>query len=157
MTKPLVVDQSRTIPLGQEDVFRDMVPMPLPELFRRWYGPIPPIKEVRGQTGDWDSVGQSRTVVLVGGGSMLEQLTQFDPPHSFGYTLSDIKGPLSPLVGRVDGVWMFEPIGSGTNVTWRWTIHPRSGLTAPLLPVFGKLWKGYARQSLEELSKQLVH
>ncbi len=157
MTKPLVVDQSRTIPLGQKDVFRDMVPMPLPQLFRRWYGPIPPIKEVRGQTGDWDSVGQSRTVVLVGGGSMLEQLTQFDPPHSFGYTLSDIKGPLSPLVGRVDGVWMFEPIGSGTNVTWRWTIHPRSGLTAPLLPVFGKLWKGYARQSLEELSKQLVH
>ena len=157
MTKPLVVDQSRTIPLGHKDVFRDMVPMPLPQLFCRWYGPIPPIKEVRGQTGDWDSVGQSRTVVLVGGGSMLEQLTQFDPPHSFGYTLSDIKGPLSPLVGRVDGVWMFEPFGSGTNVTWRWTIHPRSGLTAPLLPVFGKLWKGYARQSLEELSKQLVH
>ena len=157
MTKPLVVEQSRTIPLGQEDVFRDMVPMPLPELFRRWYGPIPPIKEVRGQTGDWDSVGQSRTVVLVGGGSMLEQLTQFDPPHSFGYTLSDIKGPLSPLVGRVDGEWIFEPIGSGTNVTWRWTIHPRSSLTAPLLPVFGKLWKGYARQSLEALSKQLVH
>ena len=157
MTKPLVVEQSRTIPLGQEDVFRDMVPMPLPELFRRWYGPIPPIKEVRGQTGDWDSVGQSRTVVLVGGGSMLEQLTQFDPPHSFGYTLSEVKGPLSPLVGRVDGEWIFEPIGSGTNVTWRWTIHPRSGLTAPLLPVFGKLWKGYARQSLEALSKQLVH
>ena len=157
MTNTLVVDQSRTIPLGQKDVFRDMVPMPLPQLFRRWYGPIPPIKEVRGQTGDWDSVGQSRTVVLVGGGSMLEQLTQFDPPHSFGYTLSEIKGPLSPLVGRVDGVWMFEPFGSGTNVTWRWTIHPRSGLTAPLLPVFGKLWKGYARQSLEALSKQLVH
>jgi Polyketide cyclase / dehydrase and lipid transport len=157
MTNTLVVDQSRTIPLGQKDVFRDMVPMPLPQLFRRWYGPIPPIKEVRGQTGDWDSVGQSRTVVLVGGGSMLEQLTQFDPPHSFGYTLSDIKGPLSPLVGRVDGVWVFESIGSGTNVTWRWTIHPRSGLTAPLMPVFGKLWKGYARQSLEELSKQLVH
>ena len=143
--------------MGHQDVFRDMVPMPLPQLFRRWYGPIPPINEMRVQTGDWDSVGQSRTVVLVGGGSMLEQLTQFDPPHSFGYTLSDIKGPLSPLVGRVDGVWIFEPIGSGTNVTWRWTIHPRSGLTAPLLPVFGKLWKGYARQSLEELSKQLVH
>ena len=57
----------------------------------------------------------------------------------------------------MDGEWIFEPIGSGTKVTWRWTIHPRSGLTAPLLPVFGKLWKGYARQSLEELSKQLVH
>jgi Polyketide cyclase / dehydrase and lipid transport len=157
MTKPLVVEQSRAIRLAQDDVFRDMVPMPLPTLFRRWYGPIPPIKEVRGQTGDWDAVGQSRTVVLVGGGSMREELTQFDPPQSFGYTLSDIKGPLSPLVGRVDGEWIFAPLGSETNVIWRWTIHPRSALTAPLLPVFGMLWKGYARQSLEELSKQLVH
>jgi len=41
MTKPLVVEQSRTIAMGQDDVFRDVVPMPLPELFRRWYGPIP--------------------------------------------------------------------------------------------------------------------
>ena len=157
MAKPLVVEQSRTIPVGQDDVFRDMVPMPLPSLFRKWYGPIPPIKEVRDQTGDWDAVGQSRTVVLVGGGSMREELTTYNPPHSFGYTLSDIKGPLSPLVGSVDGEWAFEPLGAGTNVIWRWTIYPRTGLTAPLLPVFGMLWKGYARQSLEELSKQLVH
>ncbi len=157
MTKPLVVEQSRTIPMGRDDLFRDMVPMPLTDLFRRWYGPIPPIKEVRNQTGDWDGIGQTRTVVLVGGGSMLEELTTYDPPHSFGYTLSDVKGPLSPLVGHVDGEWVFEPKGSGTDVTWRWTIHPRSGFTAPLLPVFGILWKGYARQSLQELSKQLVH
>ena len=157
MAEPLVVEQSRTIPMGQDAVFRDMVPMPLPSLFRKWYGPIPPIKEVRDQTGDWDAAGQSRTVVLVGGGSMREELTQFNPPHSFGYTLSNIKGPLTPLVGKVDGEWTFEPLGSGTNVVWRWTIYPRTGLTAPLLPVFGMLWKGYARQSLEELSKQLVH
>jgi len=157
MAKPLVVEQSKTIPMGQDDVFRDMVPMPLTSLFRKWYGPIPPIKETRDQTGDWDSAGRSRTVVLVGGGSMREELTQFNSPHSFGYTLSDIKGPLAPLVGSVDGEWIFEPVGSGTNVTWRWTIHPRTKLTAPLLPVFGMLWKGYARQSLDELSKQLVH
>lgn len=157
MAKPLVVEQSRTIPMGRADVFRDMVPMPLPELFSKWYGPIPPIKETRDQTGEWDAVGQSRTVFLVGGGSMNETLTQFDAPNSFSYTLSDVKGPLSPLVDHVEGVWLFEPIGNGTNVTWRWTIHPRSGLTAPLLPVFGWLWKGNARQSLAELSRQLVH
>jgi hypothetical protein len=29
-------------------------------------------------------------------------------------------------------------------------------LTAPLLPVLGRLWKGYARQALEQLSAQLV-
>lgn len=134
-----------------------MVPMPLPILFRRWYGPIPPVKDVRGQTGDWDAVGQTRTVVLTGGGSMREELTHFDPPNSFGYTLTDIKGPMAPFVGRVDGEWRFDPVGTGTKVTWRWTIHPRSALSAPALPVFGRVWRGYARQALEELSNQLVH
>ena len=103
MAQPLVVGQSRAIPVGPEAAFSGTVPIPLPTLFHRWYGPIPPIKEVRDQAGDWNAVG------------------------------------------------------TGTRVTWRWTIHPKSSFAAPLLPVFGKLWMGYARQSLETLSDQLVH
>ena len=156
MAQPLVVEQAREIPVGQEAALSGTVPIPLPTLFHRWYGPIPPIKEVRDQSGDWDSVGQSRTVVLTGGGSMREQLTSYESPNAFGYTLSEVKGPLAPLVHHVEGLWAFEPVGAGTKVTWRWTIHPRSSFVAPLLPVFGKLWLGYARQSLEELSNQLV-
>jgi polyketide cyclase/dehydrase/lipid transport protein len=156
MAQPLTVEQSRSIPVAREALFSDMVPMPLPALFKRWYGPIPPIKEVRDQSGDWDTVGQSRTIFLTGGGSMRERLTSYDAPTSFGYTLSDIKGPMAPLVSGVDGLWTFEQAGVETTVTWRWTIHPRSALTAPVLPVFGKLWKGYTRQSLAELERQLV-
>lgn len=130
--------------------------MPVPTIFRRWYGPIPPINQVRDQTGNWDAPGQTRTVTLAGGGSMREELTSVDPPRSFGYTLTDIKGPLAPLVNLIEGEWIFTPAGTGTKVTWRWTIHPRSPLTAPVLPVFGRVWKGYARQALEELSAQLV-
>ena len=156
MAQPLVVEQSRAIPVTPEAAFTGTVPMPLPTLFQRWYGPIPPIKAVVDQTGDWDAVGKTRTVVLTGGGSMREQLTSYDPPRSFGYTLSDVKGPMAPLVARVEGLWSFEPVGTGTRVTWQWTIHPRSALSAPVLPVFGRLWLGYARQSLEELSNQLV-
>jgi hypothetical protein len=156
MAQPLVVEQSRAIPLAPVELFAGTVPLPLPDLFRRWYGPIPPIKATRDQTGDWDGAGQSRTVLLTGGGSMREELTSYDPPRSFGYTLSQIKGPLAPLVDHVDGQWLFAPVGTGTEVTWRWTIHPRSALAAPALPVFGRLWKGYARQSLEELSNLLV-
>lgn len=156
MARSLVVEQSRAIPVPVDDAFKGTLPMPLPTFFRRWYGPIPPIKQVRDQTGDWDAPGQTRTVILTGGGSMHEQLTSVDPPRSFGYTLTDIKGPLAPLVGLVEGEWIFSPAGTGTNVTWRWTIHPRSSLVAPVLPVFAKAWKGYARQALEELSAQLV-
>ena len=156
MATPLTVEQSRAIPVAPAELFTRMVPMPLSDLFTRWYGPIPPIKETRDQTGDWDAVGRSRTVVLTGGGSMHEELTSFDPPRSFGYTLSQVTGALAPLVDHVDGLWLFDPVGTGTRVTWRWTIHPRSALTAVALPVFGRLWKGYARQSLEQLSDALL-
>lgn len=152
----LTVEQSHAIPVSVDETFGGTLPLPLPTLFRHWYGPIPPIKEVRGQSGEWDAVGQTRTVMLVGGGSMREELTSVDPPRAFGYTLTHITGPLAPLVRQVDGEWIFTAAGTGTTVTWRWAIQPRSALAAPLLPVLGRLWKGYARRALKELSAQLV-
>ncbi|KLO31491.1 hypothetical protein ABW16_01170 [Mycolicibacter heraklionensis] len=152
----LVVEQSRTVSATVADAFAGTLPLPLPELFRRWYGPIPPIKEIRDQTGDWASAGQTRTVVLTGGGSMREELTEVDPPLSFGYRLTDITGPLAVLVAHVEGRWQFAPVGSGTTITWSWVIHPRSKVAAPLLPVLGRLWKGYARQALARLSALLA-
>src|ERR1700752_884411 len=143
-SSPLVVKQSREIPVGVEQAF-GMLPMPLTDIFRRWYGPIPPIKQVLGQDGEWGTVGQARTVKLVGGGSMLETLTRVDAPRSFEYQITDVKGPLAPLVGRIEGVWSFDPVGEGTDVGWQWTIHPRSSVSALALPVFGRLWRGYAR------------
>lgn len=156
MARPVAVEQSRAIPVSAEDAFGGTLPIPLPTIFRRRYGPIPPIKQVRDQTGGWDAAGQTRKVLLTGGGSMREELTRVDPPRSFSYTLTDIRGLLAPLVSWVEGEWLFTPKGTGTEVTWRWTVHPRFHLAAPLIPVFGRFWQGYARQALEELSEQLV-
>ncbi len=152
----LEVEQSRDIPVSVDDAFHGTLPMPLPTLFRRWYGPIPPISRILNQTADWSTVGESRTIVLTGGGSMREELTNIDPPRAFGYTLTEIKGPMAPLVGLIEGEWRFDPAGTGTKVTWKWVLYPRSRLAAPALPVFGLLWRGYARQALEDLSERLV-
>ncbi|MGI9125916.1 MAG: SRPBCC family protein [Mycobacterium sp.] len=156
MAKPLVVEQSRAIPVAPEEAFTKTLPMPLPTLFRRWCGPIPPIKEVRDQTGDWHTAGQTRTIALAGGGTMRETLTSVDAPKSFGYTITGITGPMAPLIDHIEGAWIFAPHGTGTRVTWRWTLHRKSALTAPALPVFARLWRGYARQSLESLSGYLL-
>ena len=156
MAQPIVVEQSRAIPVAPETAYVRTLPMPLPTLFRRWYGPIPPIKGVREQSGDWQSAGESRTILLTGGGTMRETLTSVDPPRSFDYTITGITGPMAPLIDRVEGAWIFTPQGTGTNVTWRWTMHRKSALTAPALAVFARLWKGYARQSLESLSDYLA-
>lgn len=156
MANPLVVEQSHVVPVGVDEAFGGTLPMPLPTLFRRWHGPIPPIKAVLNQVGEWASTGQTRTVTLVGGGSMREELTHVDPPRSFGYTLTDVKGPMSALISHIEGQWSFAAVGTGTEVTWGWTVHPRSALAAPALPVFARLWHGYARKAMDELSAQLV-
>ena len=40
---------------------------------------------------------------------MREELTSVDPPRSFGYRLTGIKGPMALLVGSVAGEWSFTP------------------------------------------------
>ncbi|MEB4211962.1 SRPBCC family protein [Mycobacterium sp. 94-17] len=156
MAHSLVVDQSLVTPVAVTDAFHRTLPIPLPTLFARWYGPFPPIREVREQTGAWDAVGQTRVVHLVGGATMREELTSVDPPHSFGYRLREFTGPMALLIDHVIGEWTFAPAGSGTDITWRWDIYPRSALTAWALPLLGRAWKGYARRALRDLSAELT-
>lgn len=150
------MEQSRAIPVDVATAFGRTLPMPLPTLFSRWYGPISPVKDVLGQDGDWGTAGQTRKVVQVGGGSMREELTAVDAPNMFGYTLSNVTGPLAPLVDHIDGEWRFAPVGTGTEVTWRWSVHPKSAAAALAMPAFAKLWRGFARQALEQLSAELL-
>jgi hypothetical protein len=156
MAHLLVVEESLVIPVPADQAFHRTLPAPLPEIFRRWHGPFPPVKEVREQTGAWDAAGQTRTVLLVGGGSTREELTSVDPPQAFGYRLTNVTGPMALLVDHVLGEWIFTPAAGGTDVTWRWDIHSKSPLTSWALPLFGRMWKGYARQALRDLSAILT-
>ncbi len=120
----------------------------LARLFRRWYGPIPPIKEVRARPARGKHPAR-----LV---RSREELTSTDPPSSFTYRLTDITGALGPLVDHIDGAWTFTPVGTGAEVGWRWTMYPRSRRTRPGVVLLGKLWNGYARAALGELADQLA-
>ena len=155
MANPVSVDQSRAIPATQEDAFAAALAITLPTLLYRRYGPFPPIKAVEGQTR-WAEAGDGRTIVPAGGGSMRETLTGVDAPRSFGYAITDITGPMAMLVDRIDGRWTFRPQGTGTGVTWGWTLHPKSALSVPVVPVLARIWHGYARQALESLSDYLL-
>lgn len=151
---PVVTKQSRVIPVSPAQAFTAALDIPLTTLLPRRYGPFPPIKTVQGQTS-WARAGDSRTIVPVGGGSMRETLTAVDEPRSFGYAISEISGPMALLVDRIDGLWTFEPDGAGARVSWGWTLHPKSVLTAPVVALLGRVWGGYARQALESLAGYL--
>lgn len=155
MAVPVSVEQSRAIPVGLRQAFDSTLAVPLTVIFCRRYAVLPPVKQVRGQIGTWGQVGQGRTVVTSDGGTMREVLTDVDAPHSFSYELSHITGPMRPLVETIEGRWEFVSKGTGTLITWRWTLHPR-GFGAFLMPLIAKMWLGYARQALEQLSETLL-
>ncbi|WP_248583637.1 SRPBCC family protein [Nocardioides sp. InS609-2] len=157
MTAPTILEYSRTYPVDPERAYDWILPIPLEQIFARRYGPLPPIKgtDIDGG-GVWGTAGQTRTIRLADGGTMRESLTRVDRPWSFGYRIDNVTGPMRPLVATLDGLWSVEPAGNGARVTWRWTVQPTNAWTARVMPVFGRLWQGYARQAFEEIEKGLV-
>lgn len=150
------MDSSRTYPLTVEQAFDRLLPLPLEQIFDRRYGPIPAVRGTDGPAEPWGTTGQQRTVRMADGGTVREELIRVERPGAFGYTLSQVTGPMRTLAARVDGVWSFDPVGTGTRITWQWTMHPASALAMPLLPVFRRFWHGYARRSLERLEPLLL-
>lgn len=155
MASPLTVACSRTVPFPVEQAFAFTLPEPLPRLFRRWWGPLPPIVSVDGPV-PWGEVGQARTIHTADGASMREELLSVDAPRRFTYELTGLTGAFKVLAASIDGSWIFDPVGTGTRVTWQWTIHPADSPAAVALPVLGRLWKGYARRALDQLDELMV-
>ncbi|GAB3761049.1 hypothetical protein FB382_003264 [Nocardioides ginsengisegetis] len=148
---PVELSHSRTFPTTVEAAFDLVLPMPLTQLFARRYVAIPPITRV-DQDGTWGVLGQQRTIRTSDGGSMRETLTTLERPHRFGYEIDAITGPNKALVAGVRGMWTFAEAGTGVEITWAWSITP-TRVGALLMPVFGRLWQGYARQGMEEIEK----
>jgi hypothetical protein len=138
------------LPLQPAAAFAYIVPIDLPGIFTG-YGPLPAVIGTRDQSGAWDGVGQSRTVLLSDGSSARERLTGYDPPRWFGYTVGDFSGSLRFLATSAEGEWWFTPApGGATGIRWRYTFHARSWLGAPVLGlVAGLLWRRYMRKALD--------
>lgn len=156
MTTAVHLEQSRAFPVSVEHAFAVVLPTPLPEIFHRRYGAIPAIREVRDQQGTWGTVGQTRTIVLADGGTMREELTRVERSHQFGYRITNITGPMKLLGASLEGLWAFDPVGTGVGITWSWELEPASSAAGLAMPVFARLWHGYARQAMEEIEAVLL-
>lgn len=155
MASPLLLQRSRSYPVPVERAFEFTLPAPLEEIFSRRYGPLPPIVRTE-QDGIWGTVGQTRTIHTSDGGSVVERLTSVDAPGDFRYELGEFDGPLRFLAERVEGYWAFAPAGTGCRITWGWTVHPASEPAALVMPLFERVWNGYARQALERIEELVV-
>jgi len=155
MASPLHVSHSRTYPIPADRAYELTIAWPLDELFDTRFLAIPPITGT-DQDGVWGTLGQVRTIHTGDGGSMREELVVVDAPHEFGYEITKLTGPMKPLASKIEGTWAFDEVGTGCRITWSWVIHPATSVGALALPVFGVLWKGYARRALDHLEELLL-
>jgi hypothetical protein len=156
MTDDVQLSYSRTFPADVEDAFDEVLTHDLARLFDRRYAAIPPIRAVRDQAGSWGTPGQTRTIALADGGTMREELLEVIRPSRFGYRIGAITGPMKPLVHSLDGAWEFEPAGTGVRITWSWQVRPAGRLGRLAMPVFRRMWLGYARQGFDSIEQLLV-
>jgi len=126
------------------------------------YGPLPAVEGVEDQTGDWDSIGESRIIRLADGSGMLETLTAVDRPRHFAYTISEPTNALRFLVATFRGAWSFETAGTDqatpvVKAIWRYEFKPRSILTWPLAWLIVKrFWQPYMAAALARASVQVA-
>ncbi len=140
------------------DAFCHVVPIDLTSIFTG-YGLLPAVISIEAQTGNWDAIGQTKTVNLSDGSSVKERLTQYQKPDYFSYVVSDFSGILGLLITSAVGEWWFESSDLSPNSTlirWSYTFIPKSLIAIPILWIVNKfLWAGYMQSVISNIQIQL--
>jgi hypothetical protein len=115
------------------------------------YGPLPAVVAVRDQTGAWDAPGQSRTLELSDGSTVVERLTVVESPRRFAYRLSDFTGIFGGLVAFAESEWDFDASVEGTRIRWTYSFHaqPKRGWIVRL--IVRLFWARYMKRVLPRL------
>ncbi|WP_282785826.1 MULTISPECIES: SRPBCC family protein [unclassified Nocardia] len=124
-----------------------IAPIDLPTIFTGM-GPLPAVREVRDQSGPWDTAGNTRTVVLSDGSTAREELTGYTRARHFSYELTEFTGTMRRLVAKVDGEWTFTPAGRNSLVRWTYSFFPHPGRARLVRYVVAPLWRRYATATL---------
>lgn len=145
--KTVSATATATIRASRQAVFDHIVPIDLTTIFRG-YGPLPAVIGTKGQTGAWDGVGQTRTVVLSDGSTAREELTAYEPPRYFAYRVGGFTNALRLLSTGARGEWWFEETAGDTSVRWRYVFEPTSMVVLPFLAPIGLIWQRYMQAAL---------
>ncbi len=119
------------------------------------FGPLPAVTEVRNQTGAWDAVGQTRTLLLSDGGSVVETITDADSPTLFAYELSDFQKLFGRLVSGARAEWRFERVGSGTRIRWTYEFHALAGRGWIVGLIVRLFWARYMKRVLPPIAAEV--
>ncbi len=107
---------------------------------------IPATVRVEHQTGAWDAVGQTRTLHLSDGSSVVETTKVVDRPGFFAYELTDFTKTFGPLVDHARAEWRFDAVDGGTSIHWTYTFFGRPGRGWIVTLIVKLAWAAYMRK-----------
>jgi hypothetical protein len=107
---------------------------------------IPATVAVENQTGAWDAVGQTRTLKLSDGSSVVETTKVVERPSFFAYELTHFTKAFGPLVDHARAEWHFDPAEGGTRITWTYTFFGRPGRGWIVALIIKFAWAAYMRK-----------
>ena len=136
------------------DITWDVATLTNPTWFYPKYGPLPGVVDVRGQVGDWSSVGKTRTLILSDGGSVIETLTDVQRGTLFAYDLSEFQGLFGALVSGARAEWDFWVDDAGTGIRWSYVFHPRRGAGLVVGLIVKLFWARYMKGVLPVIVRE---
>lgn len=86
----------------------------------------------------WGRVGAARRVRLGDGTSVIEAVTEADPPRSLAYQVWGFAGVSALLVEQARGRFAFAEDGAGTRIVWSYAFAPRHAALRPLVALFAR-------------------
>jgi hypothetical protein len=128
--KPISFTCADTLPLTPAEVAGRILEL------SRWpdftgYGPLPGVRCAVFETRTPGVVGTCIRVTNCDGSSHREEVVGWEADRVLRFAATDFSPPLSRLSHRFVETWKFEPVGSGTQVTRSFELHPKIPLTWP--------------------------
>ncbi len=118
-------------------------------------GLIPGVKSVSGQTVPWSAAGQTRTLTLSDGSTVVESLVALEP-DGYRYRISDFSGPLKYIVKEAHARFAIAPRGEGSILTWTYEFTPKGRLAAAILSfLVDSQWNGFMDAALARLKENI--
>jgi len=134
-----------------EQTWNITVPLAPPGFYPK-FGPLPAVTAVQDQTGAWDALGQTRTLLLSDGGSVVETITDYRRGEFFAYELTEFQKLFGKLVSGARAEWSFSEVQSGaetgTSIDWTYTFFPKPGAGLIVAAIVSLFWGPYMRRVL---------
>ena len=112
---------------------------------------IPATIGVENQTGAWDTVGQTRTLQLSDGSSVVETTKEVDRPGFFAYELTNFTKAFGSIVDHARAEWHFDAVEGGTRITWTYSFFGRPGRGWIIALIVKLAWAAYMRKVMPGL------